>query len=390
MLVSIQSIMFRSVLTSQLCSSTLVSPGRGVIRSCSAEIIGHVEVDFVASREAGKLRLWAVDLSVSPTASLSGFQLFDFLAAGQFDPATGAYWVPGMPETPAALLPNQQSEADHTAYAMDRQQATVQSAVQPVDEDMQQGAASPAQESCSVSQAAASLAAASHGSTDGGHAADNRLQSAEVDTEHGGGLSSVCDQSTSTGLGSDTTLEAARCQQDAASGAAIAARSAAGTGLLTELSDNGLESDSSEAALGPVPNSGNHQEQGLDEVASVPEEDQDAGQVHADRLRQPAPAMQQEVQLEPRFFAAIDLLFHSGMHKRRSTEFLQNCRVAGLGFDMMARQGLVLNLMDSMSSCCLGVQCAGATPQLALQGLSKVMTLFDLISSLLCLVSSHV
>ena len=78
----------------------------------AAEIIGHVEVDFVASKEQDKMRLWAVDLKVCPTAGLSGFQLFDFLAAGQFDPNSGLYWVPGMPYMPAsdpagqAVLPN--------------------------------------------------------------------------------------------------------------------------------------------------------------------------------------------------------------------------------------------------------------------------------------------
>ena len=68
--------------------------------ACYTEIIGHVEVDFVASKEEERLRLWAVDLKVCPTASLSSFQLFDFLAAGQFDPAAGVYWVPAMPEMP--------------------------------------------------------------------------------------------------------------------------------------------------------------------------------------------------------------------------------------------------------------------------------------------------
>ncbi|DBA72938.1 TPA: hypothetical protein ACH3X2_009891 [Trebouxia sp. C0005] len=71
----------------------------------NAKIVGHVEVDFVASREGDRLRLWAVDLNVCPTASLSSFQLFDFLAAGQFDSVSGTYWVPGMPEisNPAGL-----------------------------------------------------------------------------------------------------------------------------------------------------------------------------------------------------------------------------------------------------------------------------------------------
>ncbi|MCJ1298169.1 hypothetical protein MMC08_000958 [Hypocenomyce scalaris] len=94
-----------------------------------------------------------------------------------------------------------------------------------------------------------------------------------------------------------------------------------------------------------------------------------------------AATMQQEVQLQPRFYAAIDLLMHSGMHKRRSAQFLQNCRLAGLGFDMMARQGLVLNFMDSMSSCCLGVQCAGPSPQAALQGLFKVLSATSCLST---------
>lgn len=81
---------------------------------------------------------------------------------------------------------------------------------------------------------------------------------------------------------------------------------------------------------------------------------------------------EQELQLEPRYYAGIDMLFHSSMFKQRSTQFLQSCRVANLGFDMMARQGLVLNFMDSLSSCCLGLQCAAPTPQAAMQGLAKV------------------
>ena len=87
--------------------------------------------------------------------------------------------------------------------------------------------------------------------------------------------------------------------------------------------------------------------------------------------------MQHEVQLEPRFYAAIDLLVHSGMHKKRSAQFLQACRLAGLGFDMMARQVLVLKFMDVMSSGCLGVQCAAHSPQAALQGLSQVSVVPD-------------
>ena len=50
--------------------------------------------------------------------------------------------------------------------------------------------------------------------------------------------------------------------------------------------------------------------------------------------------MQHEVQLQPWFYAAIDLLCHSGMHKQRSAQFLQN---AGLGVDMMPRSGFELH-----------------------------------------------
>ncbi|KAK9811483.1 hypothetical protein WJX72_004683 [[Myrmecia] bisecta] len=50
-----------------------------------AKIIGHVAVDFVALRDGGRLRLWAVDLALRSTPSLCSFQMFDFLAAGEFD-----------------------------------------------------------------------------------------------------------------------------------------------------------------------------------------------------------------------------------------------------------------------------------------------------------------
>ena len=59
-----------------------------------AGLIGHVCVDFVTLRElSGPLRLWAVGLSPTVTASLISFQLFDFLAAGRWDPQTGKYFV---------------------------------------------------------------------------------------------------------------------------------------------------------------------------------------------------------------------------------------------------------------------------------------------------------
>ncbi|KAG2501161.1 hypothetical protein HYH03_000976 [Edaphochlamys debaryana] len=70
-----------------------------------AGLIGHVMVDFVTLLEpganagagpggtAGQLRLWLVDLRPGLTPSLIAFQLFDFLAAGAFNPMTGAYLV---------------------------------------------------------------------------------------------------------------------------------------------------------------------------------------------------------------------------------------------------------------------------------------------------------
>lgn len=347
----------------------------------------------MASRDAGKLRLWAVDLTVSPTASLSGFQLFDFLAAGQFDPTTGAYWVPGMADVPADALPNQQAEAHPTDYPVGSQvgsqEASVQHAIQPPEHGMQQDAAALAEESCDGVQAAAGTDMPRHHSTGlAAHAQQVSVPSTDAGRERGTGQrqpASVADQRPLTGRSSDTAAEAATWQQ----GAVTAPRLTAGTDLLTKSSDDGQEFDESEAALGPVAAFGNRQEQSLAETAIMPENDQNAG-LFSDRpgiasaaWQQSEPAiMQHEVQLEPRFYAAIDLLFHSGMHKCRSAEFLQNCRVAGLGFDMMARQGLVLNVMDSMASCCLGVQCAGATPQLALQGLSKVMTSLFVFGSL--------
>lgn len=339
----------KASLTSCLCSSSTCGSWHA-----SAEIIGHVEVDFVASRDAGKLRLWAVDLSMCPTASLSGFQLFDFLAAGQFDPATGTYWVPGMPET----LDLQQSEAADSAYAVDSPLCAGQTTPQALEQD-----AVAVQEQSSGYQLPVQC-------TEGDSDCEAHEQSSTADRRP---LSAM-------GFNGEQQAEG---RQDAAVGATTAARPNAGTPcLMTHSRDNDLELDLSEAEAECATNTGNSQEQSMGEVASASQQ-QTTEQRHADGSgaavwQQPAGSaesamVQHEVQLEPRFYAAIDLLFHSGMHKRRSAEFLQNCRVAGLGFDMMARQGLVLNFMDGMSSCCLGMQCAGPTPQLALQGLCKVM-----------------
>lgn len=314
----------------------------------------------MASRDAGKLRLWAVDLSICPTASLSGFQLFDFLAAGQFDSATGTYWVPGMPETPDL----QQSEAADSACAVDSQLHEGQSILQPFEQD-----------AVAVQEQSSSYRLP--------------VQSTEGDSDHEAQeQSSTADHRPLSSMGVDGA-QAEEGRQNAAVRASTAASSdAAKACLMTHSQDDDLEFDLAEAGGEGecAANAGYSQEQVVAEVASMSHQ-QTTQQLHADSSgvgaavwQQPAGSaesatVQHEVQLEPRFYAAIDLLFHSGMHKRRSAEFLQNCRVAGLGFDMMARQGLVLNFMDSMSSCCLGMQCGGPTPQLALQGLCKVMAI---------------
>ncbi|EFJ52332.1 hypothetical protein VOLCADRAFT_102998 [Volvox carteri f. nagariensis] len=75
----------------------------------TAGLLGHVMVDFVtlleppgggadvpppgSANNPGGLRLWLVDLRPGITPSLTAFQLFDFLAAGTFNPMTGAYLV---------------------------------------------------------------------------------------------------------------------------------------------------------------------------------------------------------------------------------------------------------------------------------------------------------
>ncbi len=341
-----------------------------------AEIIGHVEVDFVASREDDRLRLWAVDLNVCPTASLSSFQLFDFLAAGQFDPVSGTYWVPGMPEmSDFAGLPDQttaQPEAI-TSDAAPALPAAGTSAEQPSSTaEFEQGAF----DGCMQMDLSASNGAA----VTGGDEQD------PPDQFEGGQQ-----QSTTHMLVNAVTVQSS--QGDAAGPLQITANAAVAK-LRVEQLDDGAD----------LPVAGQSSQlpdsdyiQGHEDASAAGAESPDYGAVSQPQSRPLIPSstgheqtegvvvssstaawqqsesgIMQEVQLQPRFYAAIDLLCHSGMHKRRSAQFLQNCRLAGLGFDMMARQGLVLNFVDSMSSCCLGVQSAGPTPQAALQALSKV------------------
>jgi hypothetical protein len=52
-------------------------------------IIGHIGVDFLALREQGALRLWAVDLNLQLTATQASFQMFDFVCKGAFDEQVG-------------------------------------------------------------------------------------------------------------------------------------------------------------------------------------------------------------------------------------------------------------------------------------------------------------
>jgi len=79
-----------SVPHSALCDAALAI-GQACYR---AGIIGHIGVDFVAHREEGLLRLWAVNLNIACTSTLANFQLFDFLAAGEIDLRQGSYHVP--------------------------------------------------------------------------------------------------------------------------------------------------------------------------------------------------------------------------------------------------------------------------------------------------------
>ena len=358
--------------------------------NCLAEIIGHLEVDFVASKEGGKLRLWAVDLNTCPTASLSGFQLFDFLAAGQFDPATGTYWVPGMPEMldlDAPMLPNQaalqHSEATVSSCTLASKQDEPETAMQPNDDSRQEAALS--SDVQSRSQAATGTAAADFENSGAAHEISDRHlyeQSAGRNSsyEHRQ-QNSTADQGKHCAPESDVSADAAALQDTR-----DPALSAASRRPLTRSSEEAPDADSREAAHAAAAHPAARQDNSQDQGTSGSADAFDDSQSQEQRQAQPsgledaaawpqseAAIMQQEVQLEPRFYAAIDLLVHGGMHKRQSAQFLQNCRLAGLGFDMMARQGLVLNFMDSMSSCCLGVQCAGPSPQLALQGLYKVM-----------------
>ncbi len=336
-----------------------------------AEIIGHVEVDFVASREDGRLRLWAVDLNVCPTASLSGFQLFDFLAAGQFDPVAGTYWVPGMPEMDPGMMPDQAMVQPEAISSVDFPLAPSQTNASGPSQ-YQQG-------TLGVDSRTFNASPDTTAGVDG-----ERQPPAEGDWDsqpEGGQQESMADQPA-------TAMQSAQPSQAGTTGsrgdeaadevgvnAGDDQPSARPASQMTDMDEH--NHDNYEAAYaadyGASASNFTDTPQSMPDALGAQSYDQSGPQTAA-AAWQPSQStvVQQEMQLQPRHYATIDLLFHSGMYKRRSAQFLQNCRLAGLGFDMMARQGLVLNFMDSMSSCCLGVQCAGPSPQAALQGLAKV------------------
>lgn len=315
-----------------------------------ADIIGHVEVDFVALREEGKVWLWAVDLNICASSSLSNFQLFDFLAAGQLDAASGTYWIPSM----AGML---EPAAHHDAATQQQYVSTRESLSQPgaavVHEQAQQ--AQHAQQHM-PRQASSQLADAEVQAALQQSQTERVVASSQAAAyQHlGASAPTFSEEDTSVQMTmSESTTEPA-LQQDAASRP------------ITGESGGDMTDDYAQHESGGYVHDSGHMTSMAQSHAVVMENDsqvwQATSQSNAD----------EEVQLEPRYYTAIDILFHSGMSKQRSTQFLQNCRLAHLGFDMMGRQGLVLNFMDNMSSGCVGVQCSASSPQAALQGLANV------------------
>ena len=72
----------------------LAAAAEAVGAACfSVGVFGYVGVDFVTLREAGVLRLWAVDLDLRQPDSQVAFDLFDFIAQGVYDAESGAYRV---------------------------------------------------------------------------------------------------------------------------------------------------------------------------------------------------------------------------------------------------------------------------------------------------------
>ena len=84
----------------------------------SVGAIGYIGVDFVVSCEGGVLKLWPMELHLRQTDSQAIYELFDFVAAGEYDPEAGAYRVPSVDsEAARALLSRDRPPARGTALA---------------------------------------------------------------------------------------------------------------------------------------------------------------------------------------------------------------------------------------------------------------------------------
>lgn len=317
---------------------------------CTADIIGHVEIDFVALREEGKVRLWAVDLNICASSSLSSFQLFDFLAAGQLDPSSGAYWIsamPGLPNPLATQDPVTEQQLSSAAHTLE------QSNVASVDGQNQMH---------SLSKQASSQLADSE--------VQAALQQPQTDSGPHSQVAKTHEYDNVDSISAVNRIAVDKADRDgqAAMHNSIA-ESALQQGPASRpwTGDSMPDQDTAGSHGGPAGTSADAG-QAYSMVQSA------VAAVNGTEMWQAEPqkSAEQEMQLEPRYYTAIDIVFHSGMLKHRSTQFLQSCRLAHLGFDMMGRQGLVLNFMDSLSSCCVGLQCAAPTPQAALQGLANV------------------
>ncbi|QDZ24727.1 IQ domain-containing protein [Chloropicon primus] len=57
-------------------------------------IVGYFGIDFVALRQEGFLKIWAVDLNLHMTKTQLSFQFFDLLSGGSFNAESGMYLMP--------------------------------------------------------------------------------------------------------------------------------------------------------------------------------------------------------------------------------------------------------------------------------------------------------
>lgn len=117
-------------------------------------VIGHIGIDFVALKDKGQLKMWAIGLQAWCTSSFTSFQLFDFLAAGEFDPRIGTYFVPG-----------EEGSAPHEIEANAVNEASLDvSAHYPIDDAHVEGDSAPGDHSDSASRG--SRTDARHGTVD--------------------------------------------------------------------------------------------------------------------------------------------------------------------------------------------------------------------------------